>query len=405
MTATYPLERLHSDFAARFSIAPAAVRAVFAPYRICPLGAHIDHQLGPVTAMAIDRGVTLVYAPLPRPAVEVASCDFPGEVVQDLREIPSRQPGAWGNYLRGAARALQQRHALPVGLAGLVQGSAPEGGLSSSAAVGVAYLLALADVNGLALTREDFVRLDQYIENQYLGLRNGVLDQAAILFSRRDHLTRIDCETLSRDQWPFPPGGLRYAILIAFSGLRQALITTDYNRRVEECAQAARILLAAAGRPDEQALLSRVTADEFACHRRRLPDALARRAEHFFSEVERVRRGCSAWQAGDLGQFGRLVSESGASSIVNYECGAPPLVDLYRLLIDSPGVYGARFSGAGFRGCCLAFVEANRAESIAARVAASYQQLHPDLADHTQMWICHTADGAAVLERAVEPHA
>ena len=390
---------LHAELIRRFGVDPATVRTVFAPYRICPLGAHVDHQLGQVTAMAIDRGVTLAYAPVPTAEAWMASRDYPGVVHFPFANVPDRQAGDWGNFLRGAVRALQQHYVLNTGIVGVTQGSASEGGLSSSAAVGVGYLLAIEDVNRLIVTPEENILLDQYIENVYLGLHNGVLDQAAILLSRRDQLTLLDCGTLKYERLLPPRSMPPFAILIAFSGIRQALVRTDYNQRVAECAEAVRQLLAAAGRTDELPLLGKVSANEYAIYGGRLTGVPARRAAHFFSEIERVRRGTQAWCSGDIAALGTLVTESGESSIANYECGAPALIDLFHLLIATPGVYGARFSGAGFRGCCLALVELDRAESVAAHVSQSYRRLHPDLAHAAGVFISHSADGAGLLRR------
>ncbi len=232
-----PLAALREDLVRRFGVAPGQVRFVRAPYRVCPLGAHIDHQRGPVTAMALDQGVLLAYAPSGSRAVRLESRDFPGTVAFDLDDVPGKQPGDWGNYPRGAARVLQGRHKLERGLVGVTAGKLHGGGVSSSAAVGVAYLLAFEEVNGLRVAPEENIRLDQEIENGYLGLRNGILDQAAILLSRRGHLTWIDCGTARYERLPaaldLPP----FRVLLVFSGVRQALVATDYNRRVEECAR------------------------------------------------------------------------------------------------------------------------------------------------------------------------
>lgn len=400
------LAGLRREVAERYGVDARTVRAVFAPYRICPLGAHIDHQGGLVTAMALDRGVRLAYAPWPRPEARMASHDFAGEVRFRFDAIPDRQPGDWGNFLRGAVRVLAQRQRLGTGIVGVTQGSISEGGLSSSAAVGVAYLLALEDVNGLTVTPPENIRLDQFIENTYLGLRNGILDQAAILLSRRQQLTVIDCATVGHTLVPPPDNLPPFAILIAMSGLRQALVSTDYNRRVDECREAARQLLAAAGRVVTTGpagpVLGDVTAQDYAAHAACLSGPAARRAAHYFGEWDRVRRGIAAWRRGDLRTFGQLITASGESSICNYECGAPPLIALYELLVATPGVYGARFSGAGFRGGCLAVVEPAQAAAVAAQVRAAYTRRHPELAAQAQMLCCRSADGARVLDACPE---
>lgn len=389
--------RLREETERRYGVARSEVSVILAPYRICPLGAHIDHQLGLVTAMALDHGVFLAYAPSAAREVRLSSRVFPGDVRFPLDDVPERRTDHWGNYVCGAVRALRQNHRLDTGIVGVTDGRLGEGGLSSSAAIGVAYLLALENVNGLQVSHEENIALDQYIENDYLGLNNGILDQSAILLSRRNHLTLIDCATVQHELIPRAPSMPDFVVLVAFSGLTQALVGTDYNRRVAECAEAAKTLLEAAGRMEKEPLLRNVRSEEYAAYAGQLSGAPARRAAHFFSEMERVQHGVAAWKEGDLGQFGRLMTASGESSIQNYECGAPPLIDLYHILIETDGVYGARFSGAGFRGCCVALVEPDAAPKAAADVRQAYARRHPDLAENAPVLLCRPDDGARIL--------
>ncbi len=347
--------------------------------------------------MAIDRAVHLAIAPATGPEIHLSSLAFSGDVQFSLDDVPDRQAGDWGNYVRGAVRALSERHRLERGIVGLTAGSLAEGGLSSSAAFGVACLLALEEVNGLRVSPGENILLDQKIENDYLGLRNGILDPAAILLSRRGQLTQIDCRTQQHEL--IAAGGKMpsFTILLAFSGLTKSLVTTDYNRRVGECAAAARTLLDAAGRTQDPPLLGNVRLEEYAEQKVRLNGAAARRAEHFFSEVARVKQGVDAWRLGDLVEFGRLMTESCASSIHNYECGATPLVVLYELLISMPGVYGARFSGAGFRGCCVALVDSAVADEVARTVDREYKERIPELASRAGVLLCQSDDGARIV--------
>jgi galacturonokinase len=390
-------DALRSEVTRRFGASAACVRVVRAPYRVCLLGAHIDHQLGPVTAMALDRSVLLAYAPSPEPEVWADSLDFSGRVHFRLDDIPPRC-GDWGDFPRGAALALQGSYRLGRGMVGIVAGKLHSAGVSSSAAVGVAYLLALEDVNGLAVTPRENIELDRQVENDYLGLHNGILDQAAILLSRRGRLTRIDCRTGQHESIPALPGAPPFRIVLAFSGLRQALVGTDYNRRVRECTEAAHALLEAAGRGNGRAVLGDVVPAEYTAFGDCLRGAPARRAAHYFSEIDRVARGVEAWREGDLAAFGALMTASGESSIRNYECGSPPLVDLYHALVAAPGVYGARFSGAGFRGCCVALVDPVAVDDVASRVAADYARLHSTLVPSASFVACDTDDGASILD-------
>ena len=393
------LEHLRQSVVHRYGARADEVRVVRSPYRICPLGAHIDHQLGLVTAMAIDRAVHVAYVPATG-QVRLSSLDFPGDVAFSLDHVPDRCDGDWGNFARGAVRALQQRDPLRCGIHGVTAGRLDGGGLSSSAAIGVALLLALEDANSLAVTPQENIALDQAIENEYLGLRNGILDQSAILLSHRDQLTYLDCRSRELELIPALNLPEPLTVLIAFSGLKQALVGTDYNRRVDECRTAAATLLRAVGRPDAEPVLRNIEPDEYA----RCGDVLAgpptRRAAHFFSEMQRVRAGVDCWRRGDLAEFGRLISASGESSIRNYESGCPPLVDLFEILVSCDGVSGARFSGAGFRGCCLALVAAGAAEQAAATVLRRYRERQPQLAEQAAVFVCRTDDGARILANA-----
>lgn len=291
------------------------------------------------------------------------------------------------------------------GITGFLEGSAGfEGcGVSSSAAVGVAFLLALESANGLKVTAEDNIELDRLIENEYLGLKNGILDQSAILLSQRHSLTAIHCERrmyeLVQPPWYGKNEG-DYKILLAFSGLQHALSSKPgYNLRVAECQEAATVLLRAVGRGDCEPLLCNVSVDEYEAHKDLLEGELAKRALHFFSENARVFAGIDAWSQGNLPEFGRLISQSGLSSIHNYECGCEPLVQLRDILAQAPGVYGARFSGAGFRGCCVALVATDLAGEAEKYVRAKYLNAQPDLAKRltTATFVCDSADHAHVV--------
>ncbi len=392
------IDHLKTEMNRRFGVAPADVRVVQSPYRICPLGAHIDHQLGQVTAMAIDQAVYLAFAPSGDGNTHLQSLTFEGEVSYSLDDVPDKIEGDWGNFPRGAVRALQQEgHNLTRGITGLTAGRMNEGGLSSSAAIGVAYLLAYEYANDLSLSPADNIRLDQAIENGYLGLKNGILDQSAILLSQKGFLTVIDCASASHELIPRSSAMPGFDILIAQSGLREALVSTGYNARVDECARAARILLNAVGRSDRGPLLGNIAFEEYKMYKHLLSGAPAKRARHFFMESERVRLGIDAWRAGDLKTFGRLIAESGRSSIENYECGSKPLVDLYHILIDTDGVYGARFSGAGFRGCCVALVSPQKSSAAIEQIQAAYRTKQPDLSKNAPVFICQPDDGAMIL--------
>ena len=261
----------------------------------------------------------------------------------------------------------------------------------------MAYLLALEEVNRIRVTDEQNIRLDQAIENGYLGLNNGIMDQAAILRSRKDHLSVIDCKTGQCGRLPKAEHSAPFTWLLVFSGIREQLMLTQFNTRVAECVEAARMMLDAIGRKDVDPRLGNVQQPEYEMLRETLPPHLRSRADHFFTERTRVHAGAAAWQVGDIEQLGRLISESGASSIENYESGSPALIDLYEILADTPGVFGTRFSGAGFRGCCIALVDPAQVDAISEHVLERYTAKQGGPAKHAEVIRVETDNGARWL--------
>lgn len=391
------VRKLRADVAGIAHCARDQVQVVCSPYRVCPLGAHVDHQFGEVTGMALDRALLLGFVPRNDRRVVLQSRNFAGTLEFSMDALPPEPLGDWADYGRGAVFALLSRTDLGRGMTAIVDGHDDVGGLSSSAAVGVAYLLALEEVNGLTLSPDENIELDRVIENDYIGLNNGILDQATILLSRRDRLMRLDCHTGQRRLYSLGADAA-FSIVVLFSGLRAQLCETDYNLRVSECEQASARLLEAAGiEMPPSPRFRHVPGDVFEEHSDGLPENLRRRAEHYFSEQERVRRGVELWQKGDMAGFGKLMSESGESSIRNYECGNRYLRTAYHVLRQTPGVLGARFSGAGFRGCCIALAEPDAEKEIAGQALSRYVEQHSDMANDAEVYFCRSADGAHII--------
>ncbi len=372
-----------------------------APLRICPLGAHVDHQGGVVTGMTVDRRVEMAAVPITDAVVTVASLDFAGEVVVKLNDRVSPKSGDWGDYVRAAVEVLGKEHRLQNGFRAVIGGDLPGSGLSSSAAVLVAYLFALTRVNGIDIPRHEVSALVQRAENEYVGVASGRLDQSIILYAKPGHLTRVDCSDLSVEQVQPPPGRRDFRVLVAFSGVGRALVGSGFNDRIGECYEAAKLLLELeSGEPRERSVLSDVRPETFEGSAADLPQVQRRRARHYFGEQRRVAGGVEAWRRGDLDRFGALMRASGASSIHNYESGTPELVTLYEALCDAPGVYGARFSGGGFGGSCIAIVEPDACDAVIEVVRRRYEAAHPEAAAEAAFHICGTGGPAQV--RALE---
>ena len=163
----------------------------FCPYRICPIGAHSDHQHGKITGLAIDKGISIAYGAKQNGVVELTSLQFEKRAQWHVSGTPSVKQGDWADYLRGATVALAKRYALRVGLSGVIEGSLPIGGLSSSAAVIIAFLSALCRVNGITLTQSELINTALEAENEYVGVSCGKLDQSCEVYCKKDHLLYI----------------------------------------------------------------------------------------------------------------------------------------------------------------------------------------------------------------------
>jgi galactokinase/galacturonokinase len=350
--------------------------------------------------MALDASVNMMYSPNDAGYVRVQSLDFPDEDYFSVEHTPEMIPGFWGNYLRGAVLSLARSFKLKRGINAVISGKLPIGGLSSSAAVTTAYLLALAEVNGLVLEKTELIRYSHWVEKSFIGLNNGILDQASNILSKKDHLLFMDCRGEDYRLIPRNPAMRDFAVLVVYSGINKTLISTDYNNRVDECKVAAWILQeVGSGKvaPSKEVRLRDISEDFYLAHRDALPGRFRRRADHFFSENARVLKGTECWESGDLVGLGKLIFESGESSIHQYESGAPELITIYDILKDSPGVFGARFSGAGYRGCCIGLVDPAYKEEIRERLDSVYPVKHPEFREAYRVYFAGLDDGARVL--------
>ena len=389
-------EKLIETFGREEGIPLKDIHILASPYRICPLGAHIDHQGGPVLGMTVDAYTLMAFVPVDNGELKLRSQNYPGRVALNLEDVPDRTGAFWGAFARGAALALKEEFQITRGIKGLLNGMLPGCGLSSSASVLLAYLHALAQVNAIDLEPWDLVRLTQKAENKYIGLNNGILDQTSIVFGRRGHLLHIDTREKNIDAFPDTLDEEAYRIVVAYSGYSRELTTTGYNTRVEECREAASLLGQWEGNPKAE-ILSDVSEASFQRYGNKLPPHLSRRAHHFFSEVKRVEDGLAAWQEGRLDDFGRLMFDSCRSSIEHYECGSQAIHDLQQIVGDTDGIIGSRFSGGGFGGCVIGFVDPARAEDAVANIQFAYQKCHPEVADHAAVYFTGSTDGVKFL--------
>lgn len=392
------MRELVQMFEEKFSV--KEVKFIKSPLYICPLGAHTDHQNGLVTGMALNISINLAYSPNNEGYIRVQSTDFPDEEYFHMDNVPGMLPGYWGNYLRGAVLSLSKKYKLNKGINGVIRGKSPIACLNSTAAVITAYLMALCDVNNLSLSKEELIEHSHWVEKDFIGLDKGILEQAANILSKNNHIMMMDCKTGNYRLIKQPPQMPNFEIIIVYSGIDSSPINAEYKNRIDECRVVAWLLqeLEQNRRPAfKEAKLRDIEENVFAEHMEYIPGSFRRRALHYFSEIKRVEKGVQAWANGDLKSFGRLMFESGRSSINNYGCECPELKTIFNILTECPGVYGARISGTAYKGSCIGIVNPKYKFKIKDKIDKEYPKMHPEYKNRYRVHFCGTDDGARIV--------
>lgn len=348
----------------------------YAPGRVELLGNHTDYNQGVVLAAAIDRGLTVTGTRRSDGVISIAS-----ELSNSSVEVPPgdrspRPSRSWANYPLGVVQQFELAGHRIGGFDAIVSGDVPAGaGLSSSAAFEVATAGFLMALHGIRLEPMAIAKLCQRAENEFVGVRSGLLDQATSVFGRANHVVHLDFQSGEIRTIPFPAD---VSLLIANSGTQHQLSQSEYNTRREECAAAAMALGVSS--------LREVSSAQLETARRTLDPILFRRAAHIAGENERVAQALDALEHHDAARLGSLMNASHESSRVNFENSTPALDRLVQVARTLPGVLGSRLTGGGFGGGTVILVETEAAAATAQEMAR-----HSPLA-----FVCRTADGAAM---------
>lgn len=341
------------DFQKMFGAAPETQAS--APGRVNLLGEHTDYNDGFVLPTAIPQSTTVHLGFSPD-----AQHYFYSQELDELVSISNHDstPQGFASYIFGCIRLLEQEgHTIPP-LNLHIRSAVPIGsGLSSSAALEVATLRGLRALLKLQIDDVRIAQLGQQAEIQYAGVQCGIMDQMASSLADTEHMLFLDTRTLERQLMPFPPGA---EVLIMDSGVPRTLAGSGYNQRRAECEEAARLLGVQALRDvsDPQAVET-------------LPEPLRRRARHVITENNRV---LEVLQGVSTQHFGELMNASHTSLRDDYEVSVTALDTLVTMLQETPGVFGARLTGAGFGGACVALVASGKAWAIAQDVIERYNR-------------------------------
>ncbi|GAB4495842.1 MAG: galactokinase [Anaerolineales bacterium] len=378
------------QFEKNFGMLPTVLAR--APGRVNLLGEHVDYNDGFVLPAAIDRAVSLAAAPTDGDTVTIHALDLNRQTQFDLhtlsekRDLQGNPLPDWARYPAGVAWALQQAGFSVRGMKAMFTSNVPMGaGLSSSAAVELAFAVTWQALGGWDASALQLAQISQRAENGYVGVNCGLMDQFASACGKADHALYFDTRSLHWEPVPLPEDT---AIVIANSNLPRSLANSAYNERRAACEEAVRLLQPHL--PGIRALrdVSPAAFEQFAAH---LPPLTARRARHVVQEVARVEHAITALRAGDVAAFGALMNEGHASLRDLYEVSLPEIDFLVETAQNLSGCYGARLTGAGFGGCTVNLVQAAHAPAFIAALEDSYLK-HTNR--QAQVYLCRAEDGA-----------
>ena len=356
-----------------------------APGRLNLIGEHTDYNRGYVMPVAVDRAVYVAAVPREDRLVRVWSEQQDAEAQFSLDHLKDRHHD-WARYLQGVAWARDELKMPLVGMEAAIYSDVPRGaGLSSSAALEVSWALAMLQLCGRSLPPKQLALTCQRAENDYVGMRCGILDQFASVFGQRNTALLIDCDT--QEIQPVPLGGKDFSMVVCDTNKPRQLVDSEYNQRRASCEEAARILGLPSLRP--------ATPEMVMAAREALGEERFRRAWHVVTENARVLDMAEALQRGDLETVGQLVSASHKSLRDYYEVSCPELEAMWAAT-QRAGCYGSRLVGAGFGGAVLALVSPEEVGPFSRRVAEEYQQ---ETRYQPNIFAVQIADGAEVLER------
>lgn len=365
-----------------------------APGRVNLLGEHVDYNGGPVLPAAIDRYVRLAVASNPEGIARLHALDLHQQVSFSLQsleqkvDLAGRPLPGWAFYPAGVAWALQQAGLETPGMDAVYTSNVPIGsGLSSSAAVEVAFAVAWQALGGWELERMALARLCQRAENEFVGVSSGLMDQFASAHGVEGHALYFDTRSLEWEPIPMPQGT---ALVVADSGVRRSLATSAYNERRAACEQGLAILRQHL--PGIQSLRD-VSPIEFAAYSEFLPTVVRRRVEHVVKEIARVHSAVTALRSDERAAFGAIMYSGHASLRDLYEVSTPELDLLVEIARGLPGCYGARLTGAGFGGCTVNLVEEALAQEFSHQLEGEY---HRRTGRQAQVYLCRASAGAAV---------
>ena len=387
------IEHITNIFSETFGEKPAHIAR--APGRVNLLGEHVDYNDGFVLPAAIDRATYVAFSPTDSDQTTLLAADlnqrasFSTQTIQSKTETDSSPLPDWAHYPAGVMWALLEAKLSTQAMNAVYASNVPRGsGLSSSASVEMAFMIAWQTLGKWILPAMQCALLGQKAENQYVGVNCGIMDQFASACGVENNLLLLDCRSLEWKTIPLPSD---VAIVIADTMVRRKLTSGEYNKRRAACEEAVRLLQK--DLPHIKSLRD-VSVEDFNRFVGKLPEEVSKRARHVVEEIERTSQAESLLEAGNIQHFGKLMNECHASLRDLYEVSCPELDVMVRIAQSLDGCYGARLTGAGFGGCTVNLVALEKAKKFAQTLAEGYQS---EAGYQPEIYITRASRGAELL--------
>lgn len=385
------LKALFNKFTSYFSDHTGQeIRLFFAPGRVNLIGEHTDYNGGYVFPAALTLGTYMIIRKREDQKFVMRSENFPNTKVEfDLKEIAFDPNDSWGNYPKGIVKELSALNIPLTGADVLYEGNIPNGaGLSSSASIGMVTAFGLSQLTGSEISTKDLAYLCQRMENHFIGVNTGIMDQTAVGFGEEDHAILLNCQTFDIERIPLNLGD--YKIIITNTNKRRGLADSKYNERRLECEKGLGILQQSL---PELTCLGEVTLETFQKLESTIGDPVIRaRVRHIVTEDDRVLKATQFLKKNDLLKFGELMKASHESLKRDYEVTGLELDALYDAQKSAPGCIGTRMTGAGFGGCTVSLVHNSQIQAFKEDVSRSYSKttgLEPTF------YICEAGQGVS----------
>jgi galactokinase len=378
---------IKEKFKSLYQKEPLLVRA---PGRVNLIGEHTDYNDGFVLPAAIDKAIILAVAPSAKPVSRLFASDMNDAFEFDIKKLKKSDKG-WPNYLMGVVEQLQKAGYKPDNFDCVFGGDVPIGaGMSSSAAIEAGIGSALNEIFQLGISKIDIVKMGQKAENEFVGVKCGIMDQFISVFGAEKKVLKLDCRSLNYEYYPFEFKDIH--IVLCNTGVTHSLASSEYNIRRGQCEKGVAIIQKS--NPGIRSLRD-VSPEMLAAHRSDMEPIIYQRCRYVVEENDRLLNGCQDLQQGDLSAFGKKMYATHAGLRDDYAVSCKELDFLVDLALTEPGVYGARMMGGGFGGCTINLVKEEALKRFTAKATEAYPK---KMGRELKIYITHIQGGVSILK-------